>query len=99
MYSIIKTTFTTGETSYNFNKVVNLESQTEDFLKSAVSRISIDVKNGTVLNRTRQFFLDGEIKSCEVLQVAEDRDAAKRLVNLNCDIDPYNIRKTRFRIN
>jgi len=99
MYTVIKTTFTTGETSYNLNRVVKNGSQTKSFLKSVIDRISLDIRDGKALNRAQQFFLEEAIQSCEVVQLFDDIVMAKRLVNLNCDTDPHNIRRQRFAIN
>jgi hypothetical protein len=99
IYAVVKTTFKTGETSYNLNRVVNHGSQADRFLKAVDYRIRLDIRDGKALNRLQQFFLEGAIQSCEVVQIFDDIVMAKRLVNLNCDTDPYNIRRQRFAIN
>jgi hypothetical protein len=99
MYSVIKTTFNSGETSYNLNRVTATGSPTDLFLNSATNRISIDIKNGKSLSRVQQLIVDGDIKSCEVLQLVDDITAAKRSINQNIETDPHNIRRRRFAIN
>jgi hypothetical protein len=99
MFTVIKTTFNTGETSYNLNRVVNHGSQTKSFLKTVNRRIQLDIRDGKALNQLQQFFLEEAIQSCEVVQIFDDIEMAKQLVNLNCDTDPHNIRRQRFAIN
>ena len=99
MFTVIKTTFTTGETSYNVNKVKGNGSQTKSFLKSVMERLLLNVRDGKRLNYLNQLLFDGKILSCEVVQIFDDLVMAKQLVNLQMELDTDCIRRHRFVIN
>lgn len=97
-YAVLKTVFLTGETSYNVNAICKSGSQTDSFIKSVTKRISIDIRDGKKLNRIQQFFNDNQVERCEVIQVVESLESAKRLVNLQMEIDELCIRTNRFNV-
>lgn len=97
-YSVIKLQFLNGETSYHLNQILNHGSQGEAMVKAAKRRIELDIRDGKTLNRIQQFIIGDEIASAEVIQIFDDINLAKQLVNLQMELDEKCIRRRKFKV-
>jgi hypothetical protein len=98
-YAVLKTVFLTGETTYNVNAIRKNVPHEKAFLRSATDRISIDIRDGKKLNRIQQLIIDNQVESCEVVQLFDNKEHAKTLVNLQMELDKKCIRTKKFPIN